>query len=60
MEQKIKVDLENSFKSDSSSSFAGQICYFPDVFAFLVVFQSCKMPAKVIKQEENLWLSVFL
>lgn len=54
------MDLENAFKSDSSSSFAGHICYFLDEFAFLVVFQSYKMPSKVIKQEENLWLSVFL
>lgn len=53
------MDVENSLESDSSSSFAGLICYFCDIFAFLV-FQSCKMAGKVIKQEESLWLSVFL
>lgn len=47
--QKRKMDLENSLESDSSSSFAGQICYLLDIFVFLVVFWSCKMPGKVIK-----------
>lgn len=54
--QKRKRDVENSLESDSSSGFAGLICYFCDIFAFLV-FQSCKMAGKSLR---SLWLSVFL
>lgn len=47
-----KMDLENSLESESSSSFAGKICYFLDIFASLLFFEVARCQARSLNKRK--------